>query len=400
MRDEWGRMLASLIGQFRDIELAEDVLQDAAISALIHWPETGVPDRPVGWFIQTARRKAIDKIRRRDNYAHKRDQLALLAELENITDTGCDDMHIPDERLRLIFTCCHPALAESAQVALTLHTLCGLTALQVANAFLVTEATMRQRLVRAKRKIKAACIPYQVPPTRLLPSRLASVLSVIYLIFNEGYRSSSGEKLIEIELCDEALQMGNMLNLLLPDQYEVLGLLALMYFHHSRYPTRTDRAGDTVSLRRQDRSQWLQKYIARANQLLELATSHSRLGPYQIQAAISGVHSQARDYEQTDWWQIVLLYKKLHQYHTSPVVLLNAAVALSHAEGTAAGLRALRAIENEKALRDYQPFFAARADLLKRANRHAEAAADFRRAIELSQNEAERRYLYNQMENS
>ena len=322
MRDEWGRMLASLIGQFRDIELAEDVLQDAAISALNHWPETGVPNRPVAWFIQTARRKAIDRIRRRDTYAHKRDQLALLTELENITDTGCDDMHIPDERLRLIFTCCHPALAEPAQVALTLHTLCGLTALQVANAFLVTEATMRQRLVRAKRKIKAAGIPYQVPPARLLPDRLASVLSVIYLIFNEGYRSSSGDKLLEIELCDEALRMGNLLDQLLPDQSEVLGLLALMYFHHSRYPTRTDETGDTVSLRRQDRSQWLQKYIVRANQLLELATSHSCLGPYQIQAAISGVHSQARGYEQTDWRQIVLLYKKLHQYHSEQIGIL------------------------------------------------------------------------------
>ena len=398
VRDDWGKMLAILAGQFRDIEAAEDALQDAIIAALVHWPEDGVPQRPVAWLIQTARRKAIDRLRRSENFARKRDQIALLAEIErSVVNVDDDSIEIPDERLRLIFTCCHPALAENIQVPLTLHTLCGLSALQVANAFLVSEPTMRQRLVRAKRKIKAAGIPYRVPAPELLAERLDAVVKVVYLIFNEGYRSNSGVSMLDASLCDEAIRLGGILETLIPDNAEILGLISLMSFHHSRYLARTDETGQVVSLARQNRQRWLTPYIEKGEQYLRRATELRQPGPYQIQAAISAVHAQASDYEATDWRQIVLLYEKLQQYQPSPIVQLNAAVALSHAQSPQDGLALLAVVESEPALQRYQPLFAARADILKRAGHTDEAKRDFARAIDLSQNAEEREFLREQM---
>jgi len=398
MLDQRGRLLASLIQQFRDIELAEDVLQDAVVAALIHWPENDIPDRPLAWLMQTAKRKAIDRLRRIGNYAIKCEQLVLLLKLENLSHDELDDQPIGDERLRLIFTCCHPALAESAQVSLTLHTLCGLSTRQVAKAFLVPETTMGQRLVRAKRKIKTAGIPYQIPEADRLAERLNTVLAVIYLIFNEGHRATDGSNLMVLELCDEAIRLGELLNQLMPEQAEVLGLLALMYFHHARYLARVDKTGNPVSLRNQDRSLWIKPHINKADGLLKQATRLQQLGPYQIQAALSAVHAQALSYEQTDWQQIVLLYDKLYQYQPSQIVLLNKAVAVSYADTPEQALEILVSIENDQDLINYQPLHAAKADVLKRLGLKADANACFQRAIELSDNEAEQQYLRDQME--
>ena len=390
-------VLASLIKQFRDIELAEDALQEAVVAALINWPEKDIPERPLAWLMQTAKRKAIDRLRRSSNYDLKQQQIAVLLELENSSNDEPDEISIDDERLRLIFTCCHPALAESAQIALTLHTLCGLTTRQIAKAFLLPETTMAQRLVRAKRKIKMAGIPYQVPAADKLSARLDTVLAVVYLIFTEGHRSTDGSTLMAIELCDEAIRLGDLLNQLLPAQAEVLGLLSLMYFHHSRYLARIDGDGNPVSLRRQNRQLWIKPHIQKGDVLLHLATSLKQLGLYQIQAALSAVHAQAQSYEKTDWQQIILLYDKLYQYQPSPVVLINKAVAVSYAETPAQALKILLSIENHKELSNYQPLYAAKADILKRLDRNNEAKNCFQRAIDLSNNAAEIKYLTDQL---
>lgn len=400
MHDQRGRLLASLIKQFRDIELAEDALQDSVVAALINWPEKDIPESPLAWLMQTAKRKAIDRLRRSDNYALKQEQVALLLLLENDNcdnSDSPDDQSIEDERLRLIFTCCHPALTESAQVALTLHTLCGLSTRQVAKAFLLPETTMGQRLVRAKRKIKMAGIPYLVPEADRLSTRLDTVLAVVYLIFNEGHRSTDGSTLMVIELCDEAIRLGELLNQLLPTQAEILGLLSLMYFHHARYLARIDEDGNPVSLRRQNRKQWIKPHIQKGDSLLEQATSLKQLGPYQIQAALSAVHAQAQSYEKTDWQQIVLLYDKLYQYQPTPVVLLNKAIAISYAGTVEQALKIILSIESDKDLTRYQPLYAAKADILKRLDRNNEAADCFQRAIDLSDNAAERKYLADQI---
>ena len=397
VREDWGRMLSILVAQVRDLELAEDCLQDAVVSALVHWPDRGIPEHPVAWLIQTARRKGIDRLRRVTLFARKEEQITLLAELERAEPDEDGHPELPDERLRLIFTCAHPALPESARVPLTLHTLCGLSAQEVASAFLTSEPTLRQRLVRAKRKIRATAIPYRVPEGKLLIERLTPVLKVIYLIFNEGYRSNSGVSLIRTDLCEEAMRLCDLLIHCLPEHAETLGLQALMQFHHSRYLARIDAQGESVSLSRQDRGRWLEKHIERGDQLLLQATRLRKPGPYQIQAAISAVHASAATFEETDWAQIVLLYDRLYACEPTPVVLINRAVALSHAVSPVAGLACLGEIADDAQLQSYQPYFAARADLHKRADNRSAARNDFLKAIALSQNREERRFLEQQL---
>ena len=393
IREEWGRALATLVGYVRDFELAEDVLQDAVVIALRHWPEHGVPDHPRAWLIQTARRKAIDRFRRDRNFETKRAELKVLVELDSEAGDEEVDESIPDERLRLIFTCCHPALAEEARVALTLQTLTGLTTTEIARAFLVPEATMAQRLVRAKRKIKAANIPYRIPPPHLWAERFDSVLSVIYLIFNEGCAATSGPELTRADLCHEAIRLAQTLASLVPRESEAAGLLALLLLHDSRRRARTDRAGNLVPLEEQDRRLWDQDRIKAGDSLLRKALGLGRIGPYQVQAAISGVHALAPSYAETDWAEIMLLYDKLYELQPSRVVELNAIVARSFAKGVDDGLAALDELAAHGGLERYQPFHAARADLLRRAGRNAEAAGSYRRALELTHNDAEQRFL-------
>jgi RNA polymerase sigma-70 factor (ECF subfamily) len=346
VREEWGRLMAALMGPLRDLQLAEDVLQDACLAALRRWPGDGMPVRPRAWLLRAARNKAIDHFRRAANFKVKQSELAILAALERQAEP--EEMNeatqntIADDRLRLIFTCCHPALAEPARIALTLRTIAGLTTAEIARAFLVPESTMAQRLVRAKRKIKAANIPYRVPPPDLWPERLNSVLAVIYLVFNEGYAATSGGEPLRAALCEEAIRLGRILLDLAPEEAEALGLLALMLLHDSRRPARTDRAGDLVTLERQDRGLWNKDRIERGRGLLRQATERGPAGPYQIQAAISAVHAAAADHDGTDWREITLLYGRLNELHPSPVIALNGAVALSFAEGAEAGLAAMR----------------------------------------------------------
>jgi RNA polymerase sigma-70 factor (ECF subfamily) len=393
VREESGRVLATLVRHLRDFDLAEDVLQDALVAALRTWPADGVPRHPRAWLLSSARHKAIDRIRRDASFRDKRSQLEMLAELEGRDGGDVVDESIPDERLRLIFTCCHPALAEAARVALTLRTLGGLTTGEIARAFLTPETTMAQRLVRAKRKIKAASIPYRVPPPHLWPERLDSVLSVIYLIFNEGYAATSGDELTRGDLCHEAIRLGRIVAALAPDEPEVKGLVSLMLLHDSRRSTRTDDAGDFVTLENQDRRRWNREQIDSGSDLLRDALAQTRVGPYQVQAAISAVHARAASYGATDWNEIVGLYRRLYELQPSPVIRLNETVALSWAEGVEAGLAGLDELGTDGALEHYQPFHAARADLLRRAGRNDEAVAAYRRALDLTRNAAERRFL-------
>ena len=393
VREEWGHVLATLVGYLRDLELAEDVLQDAVVAALRHGPSGGVPDQPRAWLLQTARRRAIDLFRRDTRYRAKLEQLGKLVEIEERAsrDEGAESML--DQRLSLIFTCCHPALEPKARVALTLRTLGGLTTAEIARAFLAPETTMAQRLVRAKRKIKAARIPYRVPPPELLPERLESVLSVVYFIFNEGYSATSGSRLTRGDLCDEAIRLGRILVELAPDESEAAGLLALMLLHDSRRPARTDANGRFVTLEMQDRTLWNRRTIESGDRILRRALARRHPGPYQIQAAISAVHAHAASHADTDWHEVRALYGRLYGMQPSWVVKLNEIVALSFAESAEAALRALAELEEQQVLEHYQPFHAARADLLRRAGRREESAAAYRRAADLTANEAERRFL-------
>lgn len=392
VREESGRVLASLVGTLRDFELAEDVLQDAYVEALSHWPVQGIPNQPAAWLLTTARRKAIDRIRRRANFEDKRAQLEYLVTVQAPGDAQMDEA-IPDERLRLIFTCCHPALAKPARVALTLRTLGGLTTAEIARAFLTTEATMAQRLVRAQQKIKAAGIPYSVPEPAQWPERIDGVLAVIYFVFNEGYAVTSGTSLVREDLCREAIRLGDIMVRLAPDEPEAMGLLALMYLHHARAAARTDGEGNLVTLESQDRTRWDRESASKGLRCLNNAMRHRRPGPYQIQAAISALHAQADSHEATDWPQIAALYGRLHEFLPSPVVRLNGAVAKAFAESPEAGLAILDDRSMAAALQDYQPYHAARADLLRRAQRLSDAKTAYERAIALCQNDAERRYL-------
>jgi RNA polymerase sigma-70 factor, ECF subfamily len=395
-RREWGRINAALIHQTGDWDLAEDCAQDAFTQALRRWPRDGVPDRPGAWLMTVARNGAIDRLRRSTTYRAKVEELAVMATRETGTDPpkpGADDSGVPDERLRLIFTCCHPALAMEARVALTLRTLTGLSTAEIARAFLVPEATMAKRLVRAKHKIANARIPYRVPPASALPQRVPAVLAVLYLVFNEGYSASAGDDLIRRDLCDRAVALTQVLTELLPAEPEAKGLLALMMFHRARQAARVNDRGDLVTLEDQDRARWDQAQIELACRHLEDALAARRPGQYQTQAAITGCHAAAPTAQATDWPRIARLYQHLADMTGSPVVELNRTVAVAMADGPAAGLALLQRLEVGGALADYYLLPATRADFLRRLGRNEEAASAYEEAAALAGTGPERRFL-------
>jgi RNA polymerase sigma-70 factor (ECF subfamily) len=373
-----------------DFDLAEDAVQEAFAAALETWPRRGIPDNPGAWITTTARNRAIDRLRRERTLSDKTETLKQLAELERLGGDETEVSQIPDDRLRLIFTCCHPALSLDARVALTLRTLGGLTTPEIARAFLTNEATMAQRLVRAKRKISSAGIPYRVPPADLLPERVPSVLAALYLIFNEGYRASQGP-LVRSELCEEAIRLTRVLVRLMPQEPEARGLLALMLLQHARREARVGPAGNLVLLDDQDRSRWDRSMIAEGLNELDRAMQVHRPGPYQVQAAIAALHDRATLPEDTDWPQIVALYTTLAAMSPSPVVELNRAVAVAMADGPGNGLPLVEALGDE--LDRYHLFHSARADLLRRLHRNSESATAYRRALELATNAQERTFL-------
>jgi RNA polymerase sigma-70 factor (ECF subfamily) len=388
-RDEWGRIVATLIRLLGSFDLAEEAAQEAFAVALEQWPEQGTPANPRAWLISTARHKAIDRLRRKARWEDDGDPAEILAALEQQPALEFEEaLAVEDDRLRLIFTCCHPALATEAQVALTLRTLCGLTTEQIAKAFLVPLVTMAQRLVRAKQKIRDAGIPYRTPPRAELAERLAAVLLVVYLVFNEGYNAAAGGR----ELCDEAIRLGRLLTELLPGEAEARGLLALMLLHSARREARTDKDGDLVLLEDQDRGLWKQAEIGEGSRLAESAL-RAAPGPYSVQAAIAAVHANAQNAEQTDWAQIVALYDVLLRMQPSPVIELNRAAAVAMAQGCEAGLRLLDDLDRRDELRGYYLLPAARADMLRRLGRWEAAAQAYREALALVVQEADRRFL-------
>ena len=385
-RAEHGRAVASLVRVFGDIDVAEDAVQEAFAAAVQRWPAAGLPPSPAGWIITTARRKAIDRLRREASRADKHAQAALLhARDEPDEEEGA----VRDDRLRLIFTCCHPALAAPAQVALTLRLLGGLSTAEIARAFLVSEATMAQRLVRAKGKIRAARIPYRVPQDADLPDRLAGVLGVLYLIFTEGHTASGGDRLVREDLCAEAIRLARVLAALMPDEPEVLGLLALMLLGESRRAARTTPDGELVLLADQDRAAWDHDLIAEGHAIVRRCLRRDQPGPYQIQAAIQAVHADAARAADTDWRQIVALYDQLLAIAPTRVVALNRAVAVAEVDGPAPALALVDALD----LDELGLFHAVRADLLRRLGRDADAAAAYEAAIARTGNAAERRFL-------
>ena len=392
-RREYARVVASVLRMVRDIDLAQEIVQEAFEQALDRWPAAGTPDRPGGWLLTTARRRAIDRLRRTRRAGAKAEALAYETTLG--ADDGSPDVSDPetitDDRLRLIFICCHPGLPADSRVALTLRLVGGLSTVEIAHAFLVPEPTIAQRLVRAKRTIRDRALPYEVPEGAELSERLPAVLAVVYLVFNEGYAAHSGDALVRHDLCAEAVRLGHMLAELMPGEPEVLGLLALMELQTSRIATRADADGNLVLLADQDRSRWDRARIASGLDLLGRAGPIARAGPYQLQAAIAACHARAASWEATDWEAIVTHYRALAEIAPSPVVELNRAVAIGLARGPAAGLAALDGID-AAALRGYHLLPAARADFLRRLGRAAEAAAEYRRALELTDNAREQRF--------
>jgi len=387
-RAEWGRIVATLIRLTGDWDLAEECAQDAFAQALVRWPADGVPERPGAWLTTTARNRALDRMRRRAAEAARLRSIAPTVSEEAPAPAGWEEDPVPDDRLRLMFTCCHPALPMEARVALTLRTLAGLTTTEIARAFLVPEPAMAQRLVRAKRKIRNARIPYRVPPAHLLPERTSSVLGVLYLMFNEGYSASAGSDLIRRSLCAEAIRLARVLVDLMPDEPEARGLLALMLLHDARRPARLDPGGDLVLLENQDRARWDHAEIEEGVRLV--AASPGR-GPYRIQAAIAACHDTAPTAADTDWPTIAALYGELARLVPSPVVELNRAVAVAMADGPAAGLVLVEGLAGR--LDGYHLLPATRADLLRRLGRTDEAARAYREALELAPTDAERRFL-------
>jgi RNA polymerase sigma-70 factor (ECF subfamily) len=389
LREHHGWVLARLVRQVRDLELAQDVLSRAIEAALVQWPTAGVPEAPRAWLVRTARHKAIDELRRRASWERKANEVALIEELDRTGDA--DDVPIRDDMLRLLFTCCHPALAEDLRVALTLQVVGGLQADEIARAFLVPTATMAQRLVRAKRKIKDAGVPYRVPGPDEIGERVSGVRAVVYLVFNEGYSATAGDALVRHDLCRHAIRLGEALLELFDGDGECAGLLALMLLHESRHATREDAGGDIVLLAEQDRSLWDRAQIDRGTALVTAALRRGRPGPYALQAAIAAVHANAEVAERTDWPQIAALYDRLLAIVPTPVVALNRAVAIAFAEGFERGLAEIDALAGE--LGDYFLFHSARADLLRRQHRRDEAIAAYGRALELCKNQAEQRFL-------
>jgi len=397
-------VIAALLSTLCDIELAEDALQDALVDALQQWSQRGIPRNPGAWMMTTAKRKVIDRLRRTQTAQKYLSTLHALHELERQVEeetkmTNAEAMTIPDERLKLIFTCCHPALAQDAQVALTLQTVGGLSTEIIARSFLVSKTTMAQRLVRTKRKIRDAGIPYEVPAIDKLDERLHAVLSVIYLIFNAGYTSPIGDSLIQVDLCEEAIRLGHTLNTLLTDaqiennQAEAMGLLALMILHHARHTARTQNQGQMLLMAQQDRSQWNRTAIAEGITLLDRAIAMRQRGPFQIQAAIAALHAEATTFDATDWKQIALLYGALMEFIPSSVVEMNRAVAIAFSDGVEKGMTLLDDIASSRRLDDYYLFHATRADFLKRLQRYAAAKEAYIRALAICENQAERHFL-------
>ncbi len=398
-REERAGVLATLIRHVGDFQLAEDAVQDAFAAAVATWPRDGIPASPGAWIMAAARRRAIDRLRRARSLADRSERLAELARLNaQAHPTVDDESAVADDRLRLIFTCCHPALAPPARVALTLRTLGGLSTPEIARAFLVSDTTMGQRLSRAKRKIAEAHIPYRVPTDDMLPDRLDGVLRVVYLIFNEGYHAAHGDRLVRGELCSEAIRLGRLLARLMPDDAEVLGLLALMLLHDARRGARVDERGRYVALDEQDRSRWDHGRVREGLRALDRAARPWRPGAYQLQAAIAAVHVQAPTADATDWGQIARLYDALARIAPSPVVAVNRAVAVAFDAGPWAGLELLAPLFDDAALARYQPLHAARAELLRRAGDRPGAEEAYRRAIALSTNAVERAELERRLE--